>query len=283
MLVAMLVPGLVLLCVFFSLMLESPRWLYSVGRRSDGEQVVSKIFESTPLLGGRPQGAAPKVADLPGETQEQEPPLKLVAELFSRHMLAKTSLACLLSMMTASASFAGWTHAPAMLEAITGRPIPNAFFGFTEFAALAGTLIATFTLDSLGRRPTLIMAYLLAVCAYSLLFTPFATPRSTGYIWLVVGLVQGMMWPALYTYLTEAFPTKLRGTGNGLAAMAGRVANIFAPWIVGKLLDRSVYYALGLLMSFYAIAAALAALVPQETSGMAMSDGLHENIEGAAL
>merc|ERR1712129_10419 len=90
------------------------------------------------------------------------------------------------------------------------------------------------TLDRFGRRATLLMAYILGMCAYALLFTPLATPNAVGWIWLLVGLVQGLMWPALNTYLAEVFPTRVCCTGIGTAATFGRIANIAAPWAVGR-------------------------------------------------
>merc|ERR1740121_2783345 len=185
--------------------------------------------------------------------------------------------------MTASASWAGWVHAPEMLERISGEETPKIFFAITELAGVAGTMVGACILDPLGRRPTLILAYSLGLVAYGLLLTPLATPHTIGWIWLLVGFVQGLMWPAMSTYLAEAFPTKLRGTGNGMAATFGRFANIAAPPAVGKVLAHSVYRALAMLMSFYLLAALFAFLIPQETSGRAMSDGLGEDPEKKSL
>lgn len=269
--VGALVPGLVL-CVLMVVMLESPRWLYTVGRHAEGDAVLKSIFAWSPLRGGQATAHAPKIAELQEESEES--PLKLVAELFTKPMRFLTILACILYMLTASASFSGWTYAPAILARIAGRDIDNSFFVYTELAGVAGAFVGALTLDPLGRRPTLLLSYCLGLFAYAILLTPLATPATVGWIWLIVGLVQGLMWPALNTYLTEAFPTKLRGTGNGLAATFGRFANVAAPWVVGELLGISVYSSIALLMSFYALAAIGAMLIPQETSGVAMMDGL---------
>jgi hypothetical protein len=39
------------------------------------------------------------------------------------------------------------------------------------------------------------------------------------------------MWAALYTVTPELFPTKARGTGNGLASSANRIFGVMSPII----------------------------------------------------
>lgn len=39
------------------------------------------------------------------------------------------------------------------------------------------------------------------------------------------------MWATLYTVTPELFPTKVRGTGNGLASSANRIFGVMSPII----------------------------------------------------
>lgn len=266
-----LVPGSVFL-IFMLIMPESPRWLYTARRQAAGDAVLEGIFAWRPLWGSEATVRAPKIVELPQVSDES--PMKLYAELFANPMRFLTVLACASFMMHASAAYSGWVWAPAILAEKTGEEIDNIFFVYTELAGVAGAGIGTITLDSWGRRPSMLLGYSLGLFAYGLLLTPFGTPETAGWLWLIVGLVQGLMWPALTTYLAEAFPTKLRGTANGLAATFGRLANVVAPWAVGVLLGSSVYYSIYLIMSFYALAAVCATLIPRDTVGVAMPDEL---------
>jgi len=38
-------------------------------------------------------------------------------------------------------------------------------------------------------------------------------------------------WAGLYTYTPELYPTRMRGSGSGVAASLGRFAGIFAPTV----------------------------------------------------
>jgi len=271
--VGMLVPGIALL-ITLVFMQESPRWLFTVGRKAEGEAVLIKIFATGRFMrfGGLP--TPPVLKEIPPKNDSQESAVKNLKQLFSPDMMRVTILCCLLYATTASASFSGWTHAPNILQQTGGAPVPAIFFAVTEGAGMIGAIIGGMTLDFVGRTKTLLLSYFLGLFAYGLLLTPAANPNTVGYFWLLVGMVQGLMWPALNTYLTEAFPTQLRGTGNGVAATFGRLANIVSPWAVGALLDVNVYAALGLLMSFYVFAAVFALFIPQETKGLALADYL---------
>merc|ERR1719203_453699 len=256
-----LVPGVALLLLIY-FMPESPRWLYTVGRRAQGEAVLTHIFDSEPLLGGRARGPPPTISKM--QQEHKESPLKLLGDLFSPSMRLLTCISCMLYVFTASASFSGWMWAPDILTTISGRAIANVFFMMTEVSGVVGAFVGVMVLDRWGRRATLLFSYVLGLSVYAVLGSGWF-PATVGWIWLLVGLVQGLMWPALGTYLTEAIPTKLRGTGNGVAAVFGRLAMITAPWAVGKFISVSVYAGLVMLMAFYGFAALFALIIPYET------------------
>jgi hypothetical protein len=51
------------------------------------------------------------------------------------------------------------------------------------------------------------------------------------------------MWAALYTVTPELFPTKARGTGNGLASSANRVFGVMSP-IIALYADLTVSFSI---------------------------------------
>ncbi|KAI5843789.1 MFS general substrate transporter [Morchella snyderi] len=79
-------------------------------------------------------------------------------------------------------------------------------------------------------------------------------------------LTSGAMYGILYSYTPEIFPTRNRGTGNGLAATANRVCGIFAP-VVAMYADLETpvpVYVSGVL---FLVAGVLMLALPYETVG----------------
>lgn len=86
--------------------------------------------------------------------------------------------------------------------------------------------------DWRGRRPAGIAGAVLMIAA-----TVMATTASSLGLFLVFGALMmallGWLWGVGDTYVSELFPTRIRGTGFGLAVGGGRFAAIFAPLLVG--------------------------------------------------
>ena len=61
-----------------------------------------------------------------------------------------------------------------------------------------------------------------------------ATTLDSFLIWgsIMIGML-GWLWGISDTYMSEFFRTTLRGTGFGIMVGGGRLASIFAPWLVG--------------------------------------------------
>lgn len=87
--------------------------------------------------------------------------------------------------------------------------------------------------DKIGRRPaailgSVIMIVAILVGAESASFTGFLV-----FIGLAVAML-GWLWGIGNTYISELFPTHLRGTGFGWCVGIGRTASIFAPALVAQ-------------------------------------------------
>ena len=91
-----------------------------------------------------------------------------------------------------------------------------------------GTALA----DWVGRRPSAILAGIIELTSTVLAATSHSLDR-----YLVFGAIAiatlGWLWGVGDTYVSELFPTVLRGTGFGIAVGGGRVVSIAAPTIVG--------------------------------------------------
>ncbi len=102
------------------------------------------------------------------------------------------------------------------------------FFLLQAVFAYLGTALA----DWIGRRPSAMLAAVIEVAT-----TIFAATSDSLAQYQVFGAVAiatlGWLWGVGDTYISELFPTVLRGTGFGIAVGGGRVASIAAPTIIG--------------------------------------------------
>ncbi|SPM28213.1 MFS transporter [Mycobacterium terramassiliense] len=102
------------------------------------------------------------------------------------------------------------------------------FFLLQVVFVYLGTALA----DWVGRRPSAILAAVIEFFSTILAATSHSLDR-----YLVFGAIAiatlGWLWGVGDTYVSELFPTVLRGTGFGIAVGGGRVVSIAAPAVVG--------------------------------------------------
>lgn len=102
------------------------------------------------------------------------------------------------------------------------------FFLLQVVFVYLGTALA----DWIGRRPSAILAGVIEFVSTVLAATSHSLDR-----YLVFGAIAiatlGWLWGVGDTYISELFPTVLRGTGFGIAVGGGRVVSIAAPAVVG--------------------------------------------------
>ncbi|OBH03589.1 MULTISPECIES: MFS transporter [unclassified Mycobacterium] len=102
------------------------------------------------------------------------------------------------------------------------------FFLLQVVFVYLGTALA----DWVGRRPSAILAAVIEFLSTILAATSHSLDR-----YLVFGAIAiatlGWLWGVGDTYVSELFPTVLRGTGFGIAVGGGRIVSIAAPAVVG--------------------------------------------------
>src|SRR6185437_13128828 len=107
--------------------------------------------------------------------------------------------------------------------------ILGAFFGFVSGAYLA---------DGIGRKPTFIIS---AIGSVALTIVYLFAPLSNDWILLVgflLGYVSLIMFSPMGTFMTELYPTAVRGVGQGFCYNAGRGIGALFPAFVGFLSGR---------------------------------------------
>lgn len=96
---------------------------------------------------------------------------------------------------------------------------------------IPGAIVAGFAVETkIGRKGTLTLSLVLTGV---ILFCSTTAKTSNANLGWNCGFsfVSNIMYGVLYAYTPEVFPTKIRGTGVGLAASANRVLGVFAPII----------------------------------------------------
>jgi len=139
--------------------------------------------------------------------------------------------------------------------------------------ALIGFIIASFLSDAIGRKKTFIVS---AVGSMILVLVYVLAPISNAaMLWLgfPLGIVLYMMWPPMGPFMTELFPTEVRGTAQGVCYNAGRGIGALFPALVGFLagqLSLAGAIALFSFVAYYVMIGAL--LMLPETRGRRLED-----------
>ena len=125
---------------------------------------------------------------------------------------------------------------------------------------IPGYYSATFLLDRLGRKPVLIGYLALAGVGSYLL--GFAGDLTSILVWSsVISFFNLGAWAGLYTYTPELYPTRIRGSGSGVAASLGRFAGIFAPTLTPMLWENAGLWLPFIVFALAHIIAAFAVVV----------------------
>jgi MFS family permease len=145
---------------------------------------------------------------------------------------------------------------------------------YQGLAAILGCVAAGFMAEAWGRRWTILLSCLGCFAASAVLF--LSNPVfSTAVYWESAGLgfFIGLAQAAIYLYLPELFPTRVRATGTGFCLNIGRLATAIAVLFVGGLVAWLGGYArAAFAFSVPYLIAAAAMVVAVETRGQALPD-----------
>jgi MFS family permease len=136
------------------------------------------------------------------------------------------------------------------------------------FGAFIGFLVGAYLADAIGRKRTFIVS---AVGSVLCLVIYLAAPISNGLMLLLgapLGFILYMMFSAMGPFMTELYPTEVRGAGQGFCYNAGRAIGALFPALVGFLSDK---LGLGIAILLFAVAGyglmLLALIALPETKG----------------
>ncbi|CEP64530.1 MFS transporter LALA0_S12e01002g [Lachancea lanzarotensis] len=130
-------------------------------------------------------------------------------------------------------------------------------------AIIGGIFVET----RLGRKGTLCLSMIITG---AILYGSTTAKTSSSYLGWNCGfnISSNVMYGVLYGYTPEIFPTKIRGTGVGLAASANRILGILSP-IIGMYADLTTSVPIFVSGALFILAGVVSALFPIESRGKA--------------
>lgn len=211
---------------------ESPLYLVQRGRREEAETVINNLIRDT--------GGAATAWRLPNPSEA--PRLSIggitgqLAELW-RFNWRITLAAWGLFLTILLVYYGALTWMPQILIA-AGYRQSVAFLTTAGMTAVGflGVVAAALLVERVGRKWILaVSGPLSAVVLVIFALTVDAPPAATAWLLLFGFLIQVAI-PVLYTYVSELYPTHLRGAGFGWASTVSRVGAGLVPLIFGSLL-----------------------------------------------
>jgi MFS family permease len=202
--------------------------------------------------------------------RQQAGPRPPIWEIFAPRLFKTTALASLAFTGAHGGYYAINTWLPTYLKTARGLTVVGStgYLAFQIVGSFAGYLVGAWVADRFGRRPLFLVfsaGAAITVVAYTQL--PISNTQM-----LLLGLPLGFFSSGYFSgmgpFLTELFPTRLRGSGQGFCYNFGRGVGAMFPALVGYL---STGVPLATVMSIFAVVAYgiffLTALILPETRG----------------
>lgn len=195
---------------------ESPRWLVSKGRTQEAAAIMARVFGPGVVLDAR------------DDYQKTS-----FSTIFKKGYLGRTVFVGIIILCQVVPMYAIYTFGPDILgslgletgrQAVLGECVTSLFF-------LIGTIPAMFWLNSVGRRPLLIIS--LSVMAVALLVLGIWPTASIGVVIACFGLygfAAGGPGILQWLYPNELFPTEVRATAVGAAIGFSRIGVVVSTY-----------------------------------------------------
>ncbi|MFF1481285.1 MFS transporter [Streptomyces sp. NPDC058301] len=162
------------------------------------------------------------------------------AAIFKKDLLRATFFATLLSTGVQGGYYTLATWVPTYLKTERGLTVvgTGGYLTFLISGAFLGYLTGGVLSDRLGRKRNIqLFAVLSALCI--LVYTHI--PSGANSLLLILGFPLGFCMSAIFSgfgsFLSELYPTAVRGTGQGFTYNSGRAVGAFLPTFVGYLSD----------------------------------------------
>ena len=128
----------------------------------------------------------------------------------------------------------------------------------TYVMMIVGKIVTGYLSDFLGRRSTWALAGVLTAAALPFI-TFYATAANVMYFLLLFGFLYGAPYAIVATYMSESFPTSVRGTAYGTSYNLGRIIAIGSPLFIGYV---ATHYSIGYGIALLGIAYLICGVIP---------------------
>jgi MFS transporter, putative metabolite:H+ symporter len=243
---------------------ESPRWLESVGRTKEAEEVVARFEEQARRLGD----SLPEPAfDAPASQRGS------VRELFVPPHRRRTLMMTVFHLFQTWGYYGFGTLAVTVLAAKGYSIVDSLMFSALTFLGYPiGSALSVALVERIERKHLLIGAAL-AMAGFGLAFgmaTSVPVIVTCGFVYT---LVSNIFSNAYHIYQAEIFPTRLRATAASSTYSLSRLSSGLMPFILLPLLNHSGPTALFAVVAAALIVVALdIALFGPRTNGRALED-----------
>ncbi|HWB48010.1 MAG TPA: MFS transporter [Stellaceae bacterium] len=212
---------------------ESPRWLLRRGRVQDAVDTVNLLIRR---CGNK---VAPLMAAELGPhidiAQEQLPPF---SALFQRGQLRWTIVGILCGLCGASCYYCSAILLPkALVDQGAGVALSFGLSTLIFGASIPGKLFNGYIMEVIGRRWTITLAFLCAIPGLLMMMLAHNFGDYAGTVFIVGVLITGFTvlscFPAVRVYISEQFPTALRGRGHFFDESSARLlAGVCLPFLL---------------------------------------------------
>jgi MFS family permease len=175
-------------------------------------------------------------------------------EIFSPRLLATTAFACLLATGAQGGYYAITTWLPTFLRTVRKLTVLNSsgYLAVIIIGSFIGYLTSAWLNDRIGRRASFA---LFAVCSAVTVVAYMILPVNDA-VMLVLGFPLGFFASGIFSgmgpFMTELFPSRIRGSGQGFCYNFGRGIGALFPALVGYL---SASLGLGTAIGLFAVIA----------------------------